>query len=225
MARRIPLPEEPIAGTDAVRQYDKGARYYIMPEYKYFAWKILSRGIKSGRVLDIGTGSGRLAIEIARSTGTDFDITAMDISPDMIKLAIENAKLAGVESKISFVVSTAAALPFPDFSFDLVVSYASLHHWLEPLAVFNEAARVVKESGQVIIRDNKRLHGPFWKSIIWLITRFMNRRHRENWPRAILAGYTIPEIREVVSRSRLRNWQVKSDFVLVDLSVETSGKK
>jgi methylase of polypeptide subunit release factors len=58
MGDRIPLPEEPIADMDAVIQYDKGAKYYIMPEYKYFVKKILRKGIKSGRILDIGTGSG-----------------------------------------------------------------------------------------------------------------------------------------------------------------------
>ena len=58
MGDRIPLSEEPIAEMDAIIQYDKGARYYMMPEYKYFVRKILRMGIRSGRVLDIGTGSG-----------------------------------------------------------------------------------------------------------------------------------------------------------------------
>ena len=35
MGKRIPLPEEPIASMDAVIQYDRGAKCYILPEYKY----------------------------------------------------------------------------------------------------------------------------------------------------------------------------------------------
>jgi len=225
MGDRIPLPEEPIADMDAVIQYDKGARYYIMPEYKYFVRKVLRRGIKSGRVLDIGTGSGWLAIELAKAKGCHFDIIALDISENMIKKARENAGRSGVENKIRFLVATAAALPFPDNSFDLVISYASLHHWLKPVTVFDEVARVTRETGHAIIRDNKRVYqNPVWRAIIWFISRFMNRRHRENWPKAILASYTIPEVREILSRSRLNGYRVSSDFVFIDLCIESPGK-
>ena len=222
MSHRIPLTEEPIADMDAVIQYDRGARYYIMPEYKYFVRKILRKGIRSGRVLDIGTGSGRLAIELAKVKGCHFDIIALDISENMIKKARENARLYGVENKIKFLVSTAAALPFADNSFDLVISYASLHHWFKPVAVFDEVARVTKETGHFIIRDNKRVYqNPVWKAIIWIISRFMNKRHRENWPKAIMASYTIPEVREILSRSRLKDYRISSDFVFIDLCIES----
>ena len=222
MGNRIPLPEEPIADMDAVIQYDKGARYYIMPEYKYFVRKILRKGVRSGRVLDIGTGSGRLAIELAKAKDCHFDIVALDISENMIEKARENAQRCGVENKIKFLVSTAAALPFADSSFDLVISYASLHHWLKPVTVFDEVARVTKETGYAIIRDNKRVYqNPAWRALIWLVSRLMNKRHRENWPKAILASYTIPEVREILSRSQLKNYRIGSDFVFIDLCIES----
>jgi len=225
MGDRIPLPEEPIVDMDAVIQYDKGAKYYIMPEYKYFVKKILRKGIKSGRVLDIGTGSGLLAIELAKVKDCHFEIVALDISENMIKQARENARRYGVESKIRFLVLTASALPFADNSFDLVISYASLHHWLKPVTVFDEVARVTKKTGHAIIRDNKRVYqNPVWKAIIWLISRFMNKRHRENWPKAILASYTIPEVKEMLSQSRLSDYRVSTDFVFIDLCIESPWK-
>lgn len=223
MGDRIPLSEEPISGGDAVIQYDRGARLYIMPEYKYFVRKILKRGFRSGRVLDIGTGSGRLAIELAKAKNCRFDIVALDISENMISKARENAAQSGVADKITFIIGTAAALPFADNSFDLVISYASLHHWFKPPDVFNEIARVAGETGHVIVRDNKRVYqNPLGKAAIWLVTRFMNKRHRENWPRALLASYTLPEVREILSRSRLNGCRVNSDFVFIDLCIEGS---
>jgi ubiquinone/menaquinone biosynthesis C-methylase UbiE len=140
----------------------------------------------------------------------------------MISKARENARRYGVENKIKFLVATAAAFPFADNSFDLVISYASLHHWSEPVAVFDEIARVTKETGKAIIRDNKRVYQKhIWKAIIWLISRFMNRRHRENWPKAILASYTITEAREILSRSGLDDGRVSRDFVFIDLCIES----
>jgi ubiquinone/menaquinone biosynthesis C-methylase UbiE len=225
MANRIPLSEEPIADLDAVIQYDRGAKLYMMPEYKYFVGKILKKGIRSGRVLDIGTGSGLLAIELAKAKNCHFDIIAVDSSKNMVNKARENAELYGVADKIEFIVATAASLPFPENSFDIVVSYASLHHWFKPVAVFNEVARIIKETGLAFIRDNKRLYqNPALKAIIWSVSRFMNKRHRENWPKAILASYTIPEVREILSRSRLDGYRVKSDFVFIDLCIESPVK-
>lgn len=225
MGNRIPLLEEPISGIDAVNQYDKGARLYMVPEYRYFVRKILKKGSRKGRVLDIGTGSGLLAIELARQQNCQFEIIALDISPDMLKKARENAGQSGVGDKIEFINASAAALPFEDDSFDLVISYASLHHWFEPVTVFNEIARVTKETGQFIVRDNKRVYqNSFWRAAIWLVSRFMNRRHRENWPKALLASYTIPELFDILSRSELKSYKVKSDFVFIDLCVESPAE-
>jgi ubiquinone/menaquinone biosynthesis C-methylase UbiE len=198
----------------------------MMPEYKYFVNKVLRKGIKSGRVLDIGTGSGRLAIELARAKNYSFEIVAVDISENMILKAKENARDAGVADKIKFMVATAASLPFADNSFDIVISYASLHHWFNPVSVLNEVARVKGENGVAVIRDNKRVYqNPLWRAAIWLMTRFMNRRHRENWPKALLASYTVPEVREMLTQSRLYDYRVRSDFVFIDLCIESPDRR
>jgi ubiquinone/menaquinone biosynthesis C-methylase UbiE len=225
MPERIPLTQEPIAEMEAVIQYDKGARLYILPEYKYFVWKILRRGIKSGRVLDIGTGSGRLAIELAKAKGCNFEIVGLDVSANMLKKARENARQAGVENKISFVLGNASNLPFPEQSFDLVMSYASLHHWFQPVKVFNEAQRVAGPQGRVIIRDNQRIKGnPFWAVFIWMLALFMNKRHRDNWPKAIMASYTVAEVKAILQKSLLRDYRITTDFIKFDVCVETAGK-
>jgi ubiquinone/menaquinone biosynthesis C-methylase UbiE len=225
MVDRVPLVKEPIDGTEAVAQYDRGARLYILPEYKYFVRKILRRGIRQGRVLDIGTGSGRLAIELAKAKGCDFEIVGLDVSPDMLARAMENTRQAGVDRKVRYILANAADLPFPSGSFDLVVSYASLHHWFDPVKVLNEAQRVMREKGGLIIRDNQRVYGnPLWEAFIWTISRFMNKRHRDNWPQAILASYTLQEARNLLKQTQLKDCRVVSDFIKFDLSIESSCK-
>ena len=225
MTQRVPLEREPLDGTDAVVQYDKGARYYMMPEYKYFVYKLLRRGIRSGRVLDIGTGSGRLAIELAKAKGTDFHITGIDVSDDMLCLARENARKAGVADRVEFILGNAADMPFPDGSFDLVISYASLHHWFRPEDVFTESQRVAARDAMIMIRDNRRVYGnKFWEAFIWVLCRFMNKRHRDNWPGVIRSSYTLPEIADIVKNSGLRNYRIGTDFITFDLCVEARGR-
>jgi ubiquinone/menaquinone biosynthesis C-methylase UbiE len=226
MVDRAPLVKEPISGEDAVAQYDRGARLYMLPEYKYFVRKVLSRGISQGRVLDLGTGTGRLAIELAKARDCNFEITGLDVSEDMLSRALKNTRQAGLENKIRYILSNASILPFPDQSFDLVVSYASLHHWFDPVKVLNEAQRVTREKGCLIIRDNQRVYGnPFWEAFIWTISRFMNKRHRDNWPQAIMASYTLKETRTLIQNSQLKNYQVISDFIMFDLSIESPCKE
>jgi len=84
---------------------------------------------------------------------------------------------------------------------------------------------IIVGAGPAIIRDNKRVYqNPVWRAIIWFISRAMNKRHRENWPKALLASYTIPEVREILSRSRLRDCRISSDFVFIDLCIESRWK-
>jgi ubiquinone/menaquinone biosynthesis C-methylase UbiE len=226
ITERVPLEREPLDGPGVVVQYDKGARYYMMPEYKYFVHKILRRGIRKGRVLDIGTGSGRLAIELAKVKGTDFKITGLDVSGEMLELAGENARKAGVADRIEFVLGNAADMPFPDGAFDLVISYASLHHWFRPEDVFTESQRVAGQDSVIMIRDNRRIYGnKFWEAFVWVLCRFMNKRHRDNWPGVIRSSYTLPEIADIVRNSGMKDYRIGTDFITFDLYVEARGSR
>ena len=223
--KRIPLTVEPIAGVNEVERYDRYARLYMLPEYKYFARKILRSGIKGGSVLDIGSGSGRLAIELAKAGGDTFEIIGLDISREMLDKARRNARQAGVGERVRFVQAAASALPFRDGSFDAVISYASLHHWLDPVGVFNEAQRVVKTGGTIIIRDNRRVFGsPWWDAFFWVFTRFMSKPQRRNWSKAILASYTLSEAAALIKESRLDGCRIGTDFVKFDLFIERPGR-
>lgn len=68
-------------------------------------------------ILDIGAGTGAFSIPLARR---GFKVTHFDISPEMIRLAKENAK--GITS-IDFIEGDASSLPFEDDSFDLVICF------------------------------------------------------------------------------------------------------
>jgi ubiquinone/menaquinone biosynthesis C-methylase UbiE len=107
---------------------------------------------RAGSILDIGTGPGWLLVALRRSL-PELELVGVDISPAMVATAQENIKRAGYDAAIDLRVAAAEALPFPDESFDAVVSTGSLHHWNHPLAALNEVHRVLKTGGYALVYD------------------------------------------------------------------------
>ncbi|GGD87747.1 ArsR family transcriptional regulator [Tsuneonella deserti] len=102
-----------------------------------------------GDVLDIGTGTGRIA-ELLEPGARK--VTALDKSPEMLRLA--RARLQGLPSgRVELVQGDFAALPFPPATFDTVVFHQVLHYATEPEYVLAEAARICRAGGRIAIVD------------------------------------------------------------------------
>jgi SAM-dependent methyltransferase len=98
-------------------------------------------------VLDIGTGTGHCALAASQRTTSTGSVTAIDISPEMLRLA--EAK-PGAE-KIAFRVMDAQELDFPDETFDVVISSMMLMTVPEPEKLFRSAYRVLKYRGRLVL--------------------------------------------------------------------------
>jgi SAM-dependent methyltransferase len=105
-----------------------------------------------GRVLDVGTGPGRLAVAIAHAA-PHLHVDGVDLSPAMIAAARRDCAAAGLAERVTFEVADVGRLPYPDATFDLVVSSMSLHHWSDPRAGMRDLLRVVRPDGQIWIYD------------------------------------------------------------------------
>lgn len=102
-----------------------------------------------GAVLDIGTGTGRMAELFAPHAER---ITALDKNLEMMKVA--RAKLQNLPAgKVDLVQGDFADLPFVAASFDTVLLHQVLHFAQEPALPLNEAARVTKPGGRIAIVD------------------------------------------------------------------------
>lgn len=112
----------------------------------------LKRYGRAERILDIGTGPGRLLCALSR-TFPDASLTGIDISPAMIAKARRNIKAWQPHHRIGVQVAGAGNLPFADNTFDRVVSTGSLHHWKQPHACLAEAYRIIKAGGYAIHYD------------------------------------------------------------------------
>jgi ubiquinone/menaquinone biosynthesis C-methylase UbiE len=123
------------------------ARVLRKPETK-IANDIVEK-MENGTILDLGSGTGYLSIEIAKMTPS-LQVYGIDLSRQMVKIARRHAK--GVENA-QFVFGNAANLPFKDDSIDLVISTGASHHWKTPGRVFDECYRVLKPGKEAWIYD------------------------------------------------------------------------
>ncbi|MDN5345273.1 MAG: hypothetical protein PWQ18_1387 [Clostridia bacterium] len=97
-------------------------------------------------ILDVGCGTGNFSLELA-SRGVR--VTGIDISDPMLAKARRKAAAAGLE--IEFLHGDAAHLPFPDDTFDKVVSVTALEFAPDLKAVLTESYRVLKPGGRMVI--------------------------------------------------------------------------
>lgn len=99
------------------------------------------------RVLDIGCGTGKLAIYLREETGCD--VTGIDPGRESIEKARMNASAVEVE----FEVQSAEEMTFTNNTFDFVVSLKALHEMANPREALRESRRVLKEGGKIFIID------------------------------------------------------------------------
>jgi ubiquinone/menaquinone biosynthesis C-methylase UbiE len=110
-------------------------------------------------VLDVGCGTGSLAIAAKRVVGPAGMVQGIDASPEMIARARRKAARAGVE--VDFIHGVVEALPAPDGHFDAVLSTLMLHHLPRDARqqCAREMRRVLKPGGTVLAVDFGRPAG------------------------------------------------------------------
>ena len=114
---------------------------------------VAAAGLGSGvRVLDVGTGPGGVPLAIARARPL-LRVDGLDLSADMIAYARQATVNAGLDDRLAFTVGDVAELPYPDGTFDLVVSSMSQHHWGDVRTAIREIRRVLRPGGQAWIYD------------------------------------------------------------------------
>lgn len=99
-------------------------------------------------VLDVGCGGGQIVASIAQER-PDLQITGLDLSKEQVFRA--RNRMAHLALKAEIVEGSALSLPFPDQSFDCILSVASIKHWPDRLKGTSECLRVLKHGGKLFI--------------------------------------------------------------------------
>lgn len=123
---------------------------------------VLDRAAPSGgeAVLDVGCGTGTLAVAAARRGAR---VTGLDADPAILSRARRKASAAGVD--VAFAEGMSTDVPHPDASFDVVVSTLFFHHLRDDAkrATAAELARVLRPGGRLVIGDWGRSQDPLMR--------------------------------------------------------------
>jgi ubiquinone/menaquinone biosynthesis C-methylase UbiE len=214
------LESSPIHEMEESVEYDAMVRGNFRLLNRPFADILLKIGPEKARVLDIGTGPGRIPVELAHRR-PNWEIWGVDMSEDMLAKARRHAAEAGVGARVHFVRGSAYQLPFDRGDFDLTASHYMMHHIERPAEMFNEAARVTRGGGRVVIKDLARQPG--WKKFfLFLFAKHVMRYTRPQmrlYAESLDAALTFGELRAALKQSNLNMAQIKSfrgvDFIVV----------
>jgi SAM-dependent methyltransferase len=200
MPRRIEPKEEAIAGIDKVREYAEEHKKYARLMYRALLKDVKALNI-SGHYLEIGVGPGFLAIMIAEDN-PGIDITAVDISPDMVNLAKEYIEERKLQDRVRCVIADVNNEKAMEElgKFDLVYSAYSLHHWKDAEKSISNLWNAVRDSGMLYIYDFRRV---WWLYHLPLKGGFVD---------SVRAAYLPNEIGVVLQKSGIDSYKIKTLF-------------
>lgn len=177
------------------RLYDLIAQIFFLGRERAFRERLLSfAGLRPGeRVLDVGCGTGSLAILAKLQVGPAGAVAGIDASAEMIAHARHKTDRKGLA--VDFRVAPAQALPFPAAQFDVVLSTLMLHHLPKPAhtQLASEARRVLRPGGRLLVVDfeNSAAAKPSWRAL--------HQRHGSIDPDEVVASLVSAGL-EVVAR-------------------------
>lgn len=151
---------------------------------------------KGQRILDIATGTSVIPRKILEKDLPGIQITGLDITESMLLQAQKKNEGAGYKSHIRLVCGDAMRLPYPNGSFDVVVSGLASHHMDIPV-MLSEMRRVLKPGGLLSIIDVGT--SPIWETKIFQffakIIAFLFFLIRENSTRAWAEAGAVSNLR------------------------------
>lgn len=166
----------------------------------------LAQALKPKKTLDLGCGAGHASYALAQ--GSASSIVAYDLLEQMLGIVAKEAQTRGL-TQITTQQGPAETLPFPDNSFDLIVTRFSAHHWRDLDAALTEAARVLAPGGTLIVIDVVAPETPLFDTVLQTIEILRDPSH--------VRDYRVSEWNAMLTRagfsiSNHHQWKLPLEF-------------
>jgi len=151
-----------------------------------------------GPVLDVGTGTAQIPIELCRHS-SKAQVVAIDLAEHMLAVGRENVRKAGFSDRIRLERQDAKQLPYPAEFFGAVISNSIVHHIPEPSAVLAEIVRIAKSGATLFIRD--LLRPPSDEAVRHLVATYAgdsNAHQQKMFDDSLRAALSLDEVRSLV---------------------------
>ena len=125
--------------------------------WRSVAVRVAVRGLE-GAALDVATGTGDLALTLARAQGIS-SVVGLDLLPDMVLRARSKSHTRGLDGDVQFMVGDALSLPFPDNTFACITSGWGLRNMPDLRRSLEEMTRVVRPGGTVVSLESLPVRG------------------------------------------------------------------
>lgn len=152
-------------------------------------------------VLDIGYGTGFPILELAERLGASCKVYGIDPWEAARQRAEFKARLLQV-TNVTLLSGDAAAMPFPDGMFDLLVSNLGVNNFADPLAALKECGRVAKPGARLVLTSNLQRHMQQFYTIYASTLRQLGKTDRmDNLHKHIAHRGTVESLKDLLQRS------------------------
>lgn len=128
----------------------------LMTAGRHYAWRRMAAhiavGDMAGPALDVATGTGDLAFDLARKPQVT-EVVGLDFTPEMLALAGGKAREKGLAGRVGYLVGDAHAIPLPDEHFICATVGFGVRNFIDVPRALGEMARVVTRGGRVVVLE------------------------------------------------------------------------
>lgn len=163
-------------------------------------WRARFGGGAVGEVLDLGTGTAQIPIELLRRE-PGFQVLAIDLAESMLAIGRRNVEAAGFSRQIQLEQIDAKRLSYANDRFAAVMSNSIVHHIPAPADVLADACRVLRPGGLLFVRDLLRPEDDAAvRQLVDTYAAGANEHQRQLFAASLRAALSLEEVRDLVSR-------------------------